>query len=186
MLHHYYHKIKGWFDFQDLYTMMVNKYPSGSRFVEIGCYKGRSSVFMGVEIINSGKDIKLDCIDSWEFKGSEYVGTEEYSDCDTAFAEFKHNILPLVPTIGFRKMSSVEASKQYEDQSLDFIFIDGSHKYEEVKNDILAWYPKLKYGGTLAGHDRDFPGVDKAVKELFCTCEIEKVGNGCWLHNKSY
>ena len=36
---------------------------------------------------------------------------------------------------------------------LDFVYIDGDHNYEAVKQDIKLWYPKIKNGGVLGGHD---------------------------------
>lgn len=48
---------------------------------------------------------------------------------------------------------SVEASKWIQDESLDFVFIDGNHKYEFVKEDIETWYPKVRKGGIVSGHD---------------------------------
>ena len=59
-MEHFYNNIKGWFNFDDLYSEMVAKHPSGSHFVEIGCWRGKSTAFMAVEIINSNKDIKFD------------------------------------------------------------------------------------------------------------------------------
>lgn len=52
-----------WFSYANLYSEMVNRFPSGSHFFEIGSWKGKSSAYMAVEIVNSGKDIKFDCID---------------------------------------------------------------------------------------------------------------------------
>lgn len=63
---------------------------------------------------------------------------------------------------------SLEVAAKTPDNSLDFIFVDANHSYEYVKQDILAWLPKIKRGGLLAGHDidlPDFPGVRKAVEE---------------------
>ena len=45
---------------------MVEKFSSGSKFVEVGSWKGKSAAYMAVEIINSKKKITLDCIDTWE------------------------------------------------------------------------------------------------------------------------
>lgn len=48
---------------------------------------------------------------------------------------------------------SVEAAKEVEDGSLDFVYIDGDHRKSEVLADIRAWYPKVKTGGIISGHD---------------------------------
>jgi hypothetical protein len=64
---------------------------------------------------------------------------------------------------------SLEAAKDVLDSSIDFIFIDAGHTYEEVKADILAWLPKVKPGGMLAGDDylpNTWMGVVQAVDEL--------------------
>lgn len=63
------------------------------------------------------------------------------------------------------------------DESLDFCYIDGDHSYEGVKRDIELYYPKLKWGGVLGGHDFSgtFLGVIRAVLEFesmndLCVC----------------
>jgi hypothetical protein len=48
---------------------------------------------------------------------------------------------------------SVEAAKQFEDNSLDFVYIDGNHMYYAVMEDLTVWFPKIKAGGILAGDD---------------------------------
>ena len=79
------------------------------------------------------------------------------------------------------RTTSLEASEQFEDDSLDFVFIDASHEYEDVKRDICAWLPKVKVGGVLAGHDyypeggwSVWPGVRKAVEELLDNFEASE------------
>ena len=48
---------------------------------------------------------------------------------------------------------SHQAVDLFQDGSLDFIYIDGDHSYEGVKKDIQLWFPKVKKGGLVAGHD---------------------------------
>ena len=81
-------------------------------------------------------------------------------------------------------MISIEASKLYEDNSLDFVFIDASHEYEDVKADILSWLPKVKIGGILAGHDYNtFEGVNRAVDEIFNINDLE-ISEYCYIYKK--
>ena len=53
----------------------------------------------------------------------------------------------------FIHTSSVNALKQFNNESLDFCYIDASHKYNDVKLDIKNWWSKVKEGGVLCGHD---------------------------------
>jgi predicted O-methyltransferase YrrM len=64
---------------------------------------------------------------------------------------------------------SVEAAALVPDGDLDFVFIDADHQYEPVKEDIEAWYPKVRNGGIVAGHDYSVhhKGVIRAVQERF-------------------
>jgi len=58
---------------------------------------------------------------------------------------------------------------QFEDNSVDFVYLDADHKYESVKEEIKAWWPKIKLGGILAGHDYidvSYFGVIPAVDEF--------------------
>ena len=53
-MRHFYQEIQGYFDFEDMYRAMIKEAPaSGAHFVEVGVWKGRSAIFMGVEIFNS-------------------------------------------------------------------------------------------------------------------------------------
>ncbi|NBU74976.1 MAG: class I SAM-dependent methyltransferase, partial [Planctomycetes bacterium] len=97
----------------------------------------------GVEIINSGKIITIDSVDTWEGSPGEPVLMGDKSVVDgTLYDEFIANIEPVKHIVTPVKMPSVEAAKLYEDKSLFFVFIDGSHLYEAVKEDIFAWLPK--------------------------------------------
>lgn len=168
-MNHFYHEIQGWFDYDDIYNLAIDTASDGARFVEIGAWKGRSAAYAGVEIINSGKKIKLDVID-------HFLGSEDHRDQRskhfeplTQFEEglfnlCTQNLKPVKKAVKIIRADSMDAVKTYADESLDFVFIDGSHDYDSVCKDIDAWLPKVKPYGILAGHDyRHYEGVRRAV-----------------------
>jgi len=56
--------------------------------------------------------------------------------------------------------------------TVDIIFIDADHSYSGCRGDIIAYRSKVKPNGILAGHDIDYPGVNKAVNELIPRFEV--------------
>lgn len=188
-MEHYYQTIgQDWFNYHDLYKSIVETFPEGSHFVEVGCWKGRSAAFLGVEIKNSNKNIKLDCVDHWKGSWEHLKGGPVYDpitdDEDSLYNEFLKNTELLRDVINPVRMSSLDACKLYSDESLDFVFIDAGHEYDDVKDDILSWLPKVKKGGILAGHDfsNDSPGIIRAVNELLPG--FERVSLICWKYIK--
>ncbi len=67
------------------------------------------------------------------------------------------------------KMLSSEAVKFVRDQSLDFVYIDAIHYYDDVVQDIGLWLPKIKDNGHVGGHDySDFwEDTRRAVNDVF-------------------
>jgi cephalosporin hydroxylase len=170
---HFFQGIPGYFDFEDLYAKAVRTAPKKAHFVEVGCWLGKSTAFLAVEIINSGKDITLDCIDIWTGGTDDVLlQSDAVKRTGDAFPIFIENVKPVLSRINPIKKPSVVASKMYEDKSLDFVFIDADHAYEFVKADIKAWLPKVKSGGILAGHDYNWPSVQQAVKETLGSCSV--------------
>lgn len=151
-MNHIYHEPQfgePWFTYPALYSEMVQRFPSGSKFVEVGCWKGKSAAYMAVEIANSNKNIEFYCVDTWE--GSiEHQGREELSQL---YDIFTSNMKSLEDYHIPMRMASLEAVQKFEDNSLDFVFLDASHEYQDIKNDLINWMPKVKPGGILAGHD---------------------------------
>ena len=174
-----------WFTYSRFYLDMVQKFPTGSKFVEIGSWKGKSSAYMAVEIANSAKQIEFTCVDT-------FLGSTELQDCagiSELYNIFISNMKPLDSYYNVLKMTSLEASSLFEDKSLDFVFIDGCHEYECVKTDIISWMPKVKSGGIFAGHDYrplnykgETSGVFVAVNELLSPKFYVNYGD-CWIVN---
>lgn len=168
-MEHFFKNIPGWFDFNNIYKDAINSTTGPAHFVEVGSWKGKSAAFMCVEIINSGKPIKFDCVDIWtgEGKPGEYENDPSVIN-QTLFDEFNNNMLPVKHVFTPIREWSDKAAERYADASLDFVFIDAGHSYENAIADIRAWLPKIKSGGTIAGHDyNSAPGVKKAVNEMF-------------------
>ena len=100
-----------WFSYKKFYKSMVEKFPSCSKFVEVGSWKGKSSAYLAVEIINSKKDITLDCVDTW--KGSAEHKTDKYVKSNSLYELFIENTSSLSSVINPIRLDSVSASKKY-------------------------------------------------------------------------
>lgn len=68
----------------------------------------------------------------------------------------------------FMRGKSVEMAEKIDNDSLDFIYLDSDHSYEGVRDDLIAWFHKVKTGGVIAGHDylNIAYGVRRAVHEF--------------------
>ncbi len=148
-----------------------------------GVWKGMSAAYMAVEIINSGKNIKFDCIDNWEFVPDLQDDIPQELFGEDIYETFLKNIEPVKDKITPIKCLSWEGAQHYEDNSLDFVFLDAAHDYESVKKDINAYFPKIKQGGVIAGHDYEWcETVRQAVDEFFTPLESMQIQQteGCW------
>ena len=84
----------------------------------------------------------------------------------------KHKFSQHSDKIKFLEMTSEQAVNQIADQSLDFIFIDADHSFDAVMLDLEIWYPKIKTGGLVAGHDYHTEPVSTAVNMFRSTNNI--------------
>ena len=121
---------------QNVLEMRSKKSPM---MVEIGSLKGCSASVIGEYVKSLGGH--LFCIDPW-------------SEADV-LATFRSNMneLKLQDVVHPMVMKSNVASTVFQDNTLDLVFIDGEHYYKSVMEDIALWYPKLKQGGIMCGHD---------------------------------
>lgn len=113
---------------------------------EIGTERGLFAKRMCV--INP--NLKLYCIDPWQaYKGyREYVSQPKLDDF---YETAKERLAPYDCHL-VRKFS-VEAAKDFADESLDFCYIDANHNLLHVVQDLYAWVPKVKRGHLICGHD---------------------------------
>jgi len=109
--------------------------------------------------------VELYCIDPWKkYKGNRRGGSHDHQVNNHAAAvnRLRHYRTHLI------QLMSVDALPLFAEESLDFVFIDGHHDYEYVRDDIRDWSYKVRKGGIVAGHDYyefDNSGVIQAVDE---------------------
>lgn len=187
---HNYQSIEGWFNMEQQYLELLNHCPIDGIFVELGCFKGKSTSFIVTEILNQNKKINFTTIDSFEghTNSSDTNEVQAYNGIENIYNDFSNNIdhlskyikkKGLVDSMSVIKSLSHEGANWFNDGSVDVLFIDAGHSYEAVKKDIEAWLPKMKPNGIIAGHDyNSWQGVKKAVDEKFGT--PTKIENDCW------
>lgn len=168
-------QVPGWFDFDDIYDEAVVRAPrEGAHFVELGVCFGRSAIYMGTAIRESGKRIAFDAVDGWE---PDHVPAQpKLAELAASMGGVRETFEWYAAECGVRELIGVVQSRslasplleRYAPASLDLVFLDTSHRYEETRAEILAWLPKVRPGGVFAGHDfcPAYPGLVQAVTEL--------------------
>lgn len=122
-----------------------------ARMIEIGGYMGESTAMFGM----SGLFQTIHCIDP--FEGDEGFNEEHDYDWDFIQEQFTINTRHYNDKIIHHKEFSENIFHKFEDESFDFIYVDGNHSYEAVKRDLENYLPKIKNGGFIGGHDYLYP-----------------------------
>ena len=138
---------------RDLIGGLMQMYASidawGKTAVEVGSAAGESAE-IALHFVGH-----LTCVDPWELAIREEQFDARIGNCVrlTKIKAWSH-----------------DAAKDFEDQSIDIVYIDGEHNYENVSRDICAWFPKVRDYGWITGHDYDnlpeHVGVVQAVDKL--------------------
>jgi len=126
---------------------ICKEFPLG-KGAEIGTFKGGFSR----EIINHWSGV-LYMVDVWRALGDEYLDASNHAQHTTAYAETMESIRGMEDQGVMIRATSEVASDIFANESLDFVYIDANHAYDFVVQDISLWYPKVKKGGYLGGHD---------------------------------
>jgi len=131
--------------------------------LEIGCSLGHTTV----HLMSNFPELKLYGIDPYieyiDWNGN-HLPTEHHVE---NLEIFNRNIKPFEKQHILYREKSDDVVDKFEDGSLDFVFIDGLHEYEQVLTDCRNYYSKVKSGGIFSGHDyMTIPGVNRAVVEF--------------------
>jgi len=151
-------------DLTDIYDLFSLFLKPNIQIAEIGVWTGKISLLLGTMVKPyNGKVHSVDWFQGqkeWEiipFPSPELQNLPTWSAGYNIQSIWRENIAfnNLTETVELYPRPSLEGSQLFKDEFFDCIFIDASHDYESVKEDINAWYPKLKVGGLIAGHDFD-------------------------------
>jgi hypothetical protein len=175
IMEHYYEEIDGWFDYDGLYEQVLDRLVEDAKIVELGCWKGKSSSYLAVQSHNLKKNFELHFVDTWggspeHFESKEFANAIN-EDNDLIYNQFVENISRVDYPYNIHRMTSLEAADLFENNSLDFVYFDTNHSFSYLTQELKKWYPKLKAGGILAGHDYNGP-VMSAVKAFFSPMKI--------------
>jgi cephalosporin hydroxylase len=139
--------------------------------VEVGVAHGRSVLFLAEILAALGRDAaKVYAVDTWGYPAHdepEAVFPHCFSQVlqtwveNASMVELEH-VCPV-------RARSVDASRLFRRRSVDLVMIDASHDVGSVGADIEAWWPRVRVGGWLSGHDYrpENPGVVSAVDAFF-------------------
>lgn len=152
-------KIEGWMSLEEL-RWLHDQATAMSSIVEIGSWKGRSThaLLTGCPGMVTAVDTFLGAGDARDIEGVQKMNDEiaQKSIKDMFLENVGH-----FKNLRLLEMRSLDAAKV--DGEYDMTFIDASHWYEDVADDIDAWLPKTKK--LICGHDYDTMEVLRAVNE---------------------
>jgi len=117
-------------------------------------------------VLKNSKLSKLHMVDPWEYQDPKKyndVSNRDQSVQDGHYEHVKSTMQRLYPgRHELHRGYSVQVSSEFPNNHFDFIYLDARHDYDGLKEDLESWYPKLKVGGLIAGHDYVEDGINKA------------------------
>jgi hypothetical protein len=182
--------IQGWGSTHPIFESVI-KLARPNTICEVGSWKGASAIHMARICANAGIDVKIICIDTWLGGRESYTWKDKHPElyrdlkmvngwpqifytfmANVVRAGFAETIIPLPQTsgIGARILKELNVIP-------DLVYIDGSHDYTDVKEDLIAFYDVLRPGGIIFGDDFiTWPGVTRAVSEFVSLNNLTLIG----------
>lgn len=146
--------------------------------VEVGCKEGRLTNYLLANI----PELTVHAIDPWDRVPKNEGESYDNWNWKEIERQFGENTSAYANRCHFYQMTSAEGVRGFGDQTLDLVFIDGAHDYENVMTDISVWWSKIKPSGFLTGHDyqHKFPGVHRAVADHFDLMQVAIMPDSVW------
>ena len=158
------------------FTCLINR-QNYRNALEVGVFEGKYATYL----LENCPQLSITLVDAWDGTGMSIPYQPElvYSKVISIQEEYGRHRVQIV-----RESSPMAVmSPQIENRLFDFIYIDADHSFDAVVKDIQAWWPKLRIGGVLAGHDYNNRGskrVKKAVDSIFKHVNITQDRCASW------
>ena len=145
----------------------------GKKGFKVGAEVGVAGARYSKAICELNPEVKLYLIDPWErYKETPRGGKQEQHDRNWELAHERLQGFDVV----FMKGFSMDRVREFENDSLDFVYIDAHHSFDFVMQDIIEWTKRVKKGGIVSGHDYysfRWAGVMEAVDVYVKVHELE-------------
>ena len=156
---------------------------------EVGVLRASNLVPLVNSCPNISKIYGIDFYKSYEDSIGRYKVSQEVADYNKKVALDKIEKCNRPEIVTLIEKDANDALKDFEDSSLDFVYIDLNFSYETTYKDIINWFAKVKSGKVIAGHDMYEPDIKKAVihalKDLDQTGKLKIINNETWWYVKS-
>ena len=176
-------EVEGFFDYPYLYDNVIGASQPGDVIVEIGSWMGQSMAYLAQGLQAKGWTGSLFSVDTFTGELNQPAHQPIVSAAGGSIRHlFDANMREcgVSDLVHVMQCDSAQAASNLPDGSVSFCFIDAAHDYASVMRDILAWVPKMKPGGMLAGHDYHDRDVHTAVAECFAGTGYMVAGS-CWI-----
>lgn len=155
---------------------------------EVGVLRASNLVPLVDGCPNIAKIYGIDFYKPYEDFISRYRVSQEVADYNKTVALDKIKKCNRPEIVILIEKDANDALKDFEDSSLDFVYIDLNFSYETTCKDIINWFSKVKPGKVIAGHDWYTPEIKKAVihtlKDLNQTGKLKIINNETWWYVK--
>jgi len=159
--------ISGWFTETDArFAARLCRRVRPGVVVEIGVFRGRATAIMAPLCRSAGCEYHV--VDNFRGGADSKDPATVAQRSGRVLTDFRRNMksLSLWDYITVHKSDSRAATAIFANESVEMCFIDADHTFEGVTGDMKAWWPKIKPGGVMAGHDYTSRVVRRAVNEF--------------------
>ncbi|MGH8047919.1 MAG: class I SAM-dependent methyltransferase, partial [Chthoniobacterales bacterium] len=155
--------LAGTFDHYAIYEELCQTLPNEARMVELGVKSGKSLAYFAEYARHIGKTFKIYGADPFKERRADADNPESYRLADTLrdleLRDLHHDVELI-------QASTADAALHFADNSVDFVWLDAAPTLAEMMKNLVAWWPKIKPGGTLGGRDLPLYHVPEALHML--------------------